>query len=293
MNEQELTEMAMLKSQADTKNLERRNDAEKVQENVVPDAVNNSSKIEEPKEPKEPEIDVVTGEDIAKYKFKVKLGANKTVRFRNWTGKTKKEFKHMIENLSDVDSLDMDETMDILLRDYIYDSEMYFSETEQQYMILKIREVSLSDKVEYHSACPECNEIQKISSNIDKVYKYTESKFPKKNKQLDIEYIDIETQNLLDTQWENIKYSPNYDNITTKSDVEIAMHIKKENTSSLEILDMIDEMTLSDIEILMNGLHECASKMEMGVEEYCENPKCRKKVYFATDEIPDVFEELL
>lgn len=302
MTEEELTRMAILKAQAD------KNDAGKVMERTelaapktepIPSPVKEKpvKAAKETKEVKEAPVqesnlNPETGEDLSKYKFSVVLGKEKEIKFTNWTGKTKKVFKKLVENITDIDQLDLDQTMAVLLREYMLDYDTYLSDVEQQFLLIKMREASLDDKFDFISNCPNCNHEQEIQSTIKDTFHFAPGQYPIKNEELDIEFVDITDQTSLESAVERITSSPMYDGITTKADVEVAMHIKtSDNKSPEQVLDMIDELDLKTLNEILDKLSDAAPKMEMYSNRVCKG--CTQKVDFETEEIPDVFEELL
>ncbi len=242
--------------------------------------------------------DDVSDLDIIKkeYPFEVQLGITKAVHFKPWTGRTKKEFNKLISDTNDVEELNIDRTMKILIRDYIFEKDIYLSDIEYQYLLLRLRDESLSDECQFESMCPECNEMKTISAKTSEVYRFVPSQYPKEDSEIGVTYIDINSDSDFEKQVSEITDSKDYDGITTGTDIEVAMHIKKDQKTPLEILDMIDNTTLKNLTKMMENLRGTAPSLEMYKEDNCTNRECKmygKSVKYYTDDIPDVFSELI
>ena len=138
------------------------------------------------------------------------------------------------------------------------------------------------------SKCESCNEEQEIRSTVKETFRYKPSKFPKVTK--DMTFVDIESRSFLLDTVDQIKESADYDGITSDADIEIALHIDKDGKTPLEILDYMD---LKSIKTMMSTLEKISPSMDMYVERACKNANCREKGKFYTDDIPDIFSEIL
>ncbi len=182
LSEKELTQMAILKSQGNTQRENRREEinearptqpqskapikeSPKVQKEVK---AQKDTKDTKDTNPKVSDLDVIKKE----YPFEINLGKDKSVHFKPWTGRTKKEFNKLIEDTSDVEDLNIDRTMKILIRDYIFEKDIYLSDIEQQYLLLRLRDESLSDECSFTSLCPECNTPKDINAKTKDVYRF-------------------------------------------------------------------------------------------------------------------------
>ena len=279
MTEEELTQMAILKAKALANETPKNIKIEKSTNEVVSEPVVEAT----------PEvINIETGTPIVEYSHSITFGIDKEIKFNNWTGRTKKIFKKIAED----DSANLDGALDVLIRNYINNKDIYLSDVEQQYLILKLREVSLSDKFQYDSECPECGEIQTIESTIQETFRLKPANYPKYNEILKLTFVDIKNQDDLEDKIKEIQNAQDYDGITTRGDIEVAMHIKTNDSKSpQEILDMFDEMDLKSLNEILDELSNCAPSFESYNERVCKG--CSKTVKFYTDEIPDVFSELL
>ncbi len=269
MTEQELTEAAILKAKTGKQEVQSKP---------------NPAKKEQADETIKPKV------DIKKYPFNVKLGKNKEVNFKPWTGKTKKKFKKLFVGVEDMSDVDFAGIIKVLIRDNISNKDLYISETEQQYLTALLRKESIGDGFEFSAACNHCNEEQKIKTSISETVKYKMNNYPTLID--DVEYCDIESNTKLTEVIENITNSADYDGLTSESDIEFAMHIKiPDNDNPLGVLDYLDDMPLRDLEVIVKNSKEAAGEFTMSVDKTCVH--CGKKAEFIASEIPGLFESLL
>ena len=287
--EEELTQMAILKAESLKKNLPEEQIPEKEQpiqpqpkkqKNIVNDVHSETKNNNKTVKPLEENIQ-------EKYKYKVDLGNNKTVHYTNWTGKTKKVFNKLIETKGE--DISVDDISETLIREYIQEQDIYLSPLEEQYLIVKIRDVSLSTKYTFVSECPNCSEVQEITDSTKNIFKFKKSKFPQKIN--GIEYVDIPSNSVFKKTVHEIQNSPTYDGLSTQADIEIAMHLKIDNKTPQEVMDYIDTLSLKEIEEILSNLSKISSDLKMGTEKTCK--KCSQKGFFECDEIPNVFVELV
>ncbi len=297
MTEAEKTEMAILKAKADQKTKSQieqsKTQEKKAQEKIQADELLNKpkeSKIEpkietkEPKKPKEPKV------DKNKFPYEVKLGENKIVNYKPWTGKTKKKFKKLFEHLENPEDIDFKGVIRILIRDNIDTPNLYISDDEQQYLTALIRKVSIQDDFEFSGVCDYCGAEQTIKTKISNAIKYRPNKFPQTKG--GVVFKDIESYDYLIDVVDDIINSDDYDGLTTEADIEFALHLELDkSTSPLEVLDKIDEMPLNQLDVLMNTIEDMSSDMKIKEEKTCK--ECSKKSEFSSSEIPGLFESLL
>ncbi len=239
------------------------------------------------------QIKVATTEpkdQLSKYPFNVKLGKNKEVNFKPWTGKTKKKFKKLFNFLTQEDDVPYKEIIQILIYDNISDSEIFIDTHEQQYLLSLMRKESLRNSFEFEGNCKHCHEPQTIKSTMTESILYKESNFPFKYSD-ELTFVDIPNRTLSESIFENIQNANDYDGLTVMTDVEMVLHFKYKNEKTpLEILDILDDTNLKELTNIQEALDTCSSKMELGVTKVCV--ECGKESKFVTDEIPDLFESL-
>lgn len=281
MTEAEKTEAAILKAKAD-----------KITSPRIEKKVAKAEEVKISDVKKVAQEDQTKQVDIKKYPFNVKLGKNKEVNFKPWTGKTKKKFRKLFIGLEEIEDLDLDKVVQVLIRDNLSNSDIYLSDIEQQYLTALLRKESLEDEFEYDAECEHCEQKQHIKTSVTDSVSYRPNLFPSKNEALNIEYIDIESNSFLLKVIDEVIDANDYDGLTTAGDVDMALHLKiKDTNTPLETLDAIDDMPLKDLQVLLDGYDLAKSEMIMNVEKNCT--MCGKSSTFKAAEIPGLFENLL
>lgn len=279
MTEEELTQAAILKAQA-VKKEEDRLDTEIAEDMKTVQAEVKSEEIISEAEP-EPKLE---------YPFNVQLGKSKNINFKTWTGKTKKKLKKLLSE-SNSEEEAFREMINILIKEHIDQPEIYLSDLEQQYLVLMMRKQSLSDKFEFDGECEACGNYQDVQSVIDVAITYTPNTYPQTFDAQGISFIDIESDSNLRKISDDYMISDNYDGLTTEGDIEIAMHISKDNLSPIEIMNWLDTLTLKSLKEVMSGLSECSSNITIAAEDFCT--ECNYKRKFTAEDLPNVFSDLL
>lgn len=228
--------------------------------------------------------------DIKKYPFNVKLGKNKEVNFKPWTGKTKKKFTKLFTGVTDLNDVDLNQVVKVLILDNLSEDDIYLSEAEQQYIMALLRRESIDDKFEFEDYCEHCTALQKIKTTITESGKYVKNNFP-----VEIDSIifkDIKSQKELDKITKDILEADDYDGLTTKRDIETALCIDfKENLNVLQTLDRIDDLDLKTLTKVLDDFRDSSSSIETSVTKECT--ECNKESKFTTSEIPGLYETLM
>jgi hypothetical protein len=298
MTQEELTQIAVLKAKAEKKIQDERkrriaetpNELEKISESETQEKSDSELDILEPK------TQPYQNED---YPYEIVLGENKSFRFNVWTGLTKKKLKKITNDIKEDEYQTLEnfnKVLDVIIYDHIDNPDLYMSEVEQQYVALKIRSVSIDDKILFHGICPACKELNEVQTNISSNLWYEEIKYPKTNEQLEIEYVDIESKSDFENKVSEYIDDIDYDDLTTESDIEMAMHIKKlypdgAVMSYNEILDWMDTLDLKNLKIVLSDLADCSAKLKLEAEHTCDS--CGETHVFETIEMPNVFAEIL
>jgi hypothetical protein len=222
----------------------------------------------------------------------IRLGENKIVTIRPWTGKTKKKFRKIFEFVENPEDIDFERVVDVLLYASLNKGkdEIYLNEGEQQFLISVLTTKSIDDKMESTGMCPKCSAENKFKINVLQSTYYKENEFPQ-NYNKDIDFVDIKSFEDLTQTIEKITQSDEYDGITTGKDIETAMHIKVKDLSTEEIIEYLDNMGLKDIEKLMNSLEDILPHCELKSTQICKS--CGQKSEFTVDFTASMFEALL
>ncbi len=284
MTEAEKTEIAILKAKAEKQNnLRRAEETKESKKTTSPlektvEADENSKKVNE----KLP--------DIKNYPFEVQLGKEKSVRFKPWTGKTRKKFTKLFKDVKSMDDVNLKQVIQILITDNIEDKDAYLSDIEQQYILSLLRKESIEDKFNFDGYCEHCGEMQNIKTKVSEVNKYTKNNFPIEIN--NIIYKDIDSKSTLDKNVKDIIEKEDYDGLTTEYDVEVALHIDfKDGKNPLETLDYMDSLPINTLdEVLLQYLNN-SSKFEMNITKVCN--KCSMESLYKTTEIPGLYQSLL
>jgi len=228
----------------------------------------------------------------------VKLGKNKTVKIKPWTGKTKKKFRKIFEYVENPEDIDFEQVMNVLLYSHIDlkdpKKEIYLNEGEQQLLISILTDKSINNVLSIDTECPECNNINNLNINILDSTLYKENTLPVKfikDDKNDIEFVDISSLDELKQEIKNIMESEDYDGITTPIDIETAMHIKKNDLSTENIIDYLDDLSIKEVDSLMNSLNENLPQTKITKKHKCEY--CNKISIFNVEIIQSIFESLL
>jgi len=234
-------------------------------------------------------VEIIELPDIELSANKIKLGENKIVTIKPWTGKTKKKIRKIFEYVENPEDVDFIAIMKTLIYDYVSE-DVYLNEGEQQYLLSKIRDISISDKIHADVECPNCAQLNTISTSSSEFIHYKENELPFKYKN-DISFIDIESLKLFEDNCKEILESDEYDGITTETDIETAMHLIIKTYTTKEIIDYLDELPLKDTSELMENLRTKLPRCNMYFEKTCK--KCKTNQKFPIDITEDIFESLL
>lgn len=222
--------------------------------------------------------------DIFENAKTVNLGSNKIIKIIPWKGKTKKDFvkifKEKQEKVSEVDIINT------LILPYINKPELYYSAQEIQYILTQIREISISDKIDFSIVCDGCSKNIDISTTLDDMYTYTPHKFN--------EIID-------DIKWRDLRSSNSFISLCSQypeeiqTDVYLMSHIEKYHdiiiTNFDDIIEICDNLSIDEINKLSSDFSKIDSKFEMKNNIKCQHCNLEKKYNF--DIIPSFFDPLL
>ena len=219
----------------------------------------------------------------------IKLGKNKIVTIKPWTGKTKKKIRKFFEGVENPEDIDFIAVIKTLLYDYIKE-DVYLNEGEQQYLLMKIREISIDTGVDSSVECPICYTENQINTTTDKIIHYKENQLPFQFNE-NIELIDIESLTSLEKEYNNFVEDDDYDGITTLGDVESALHIKIQDKNLKEVIDYLDNASIKETQDIFNKLRDLLPKCELYYSKVCKN--CNDEVKFEIDVTESIFESLL
>ena len=222
-------------------------------------------------------------------KNQVILGKNKKVTIKPWTGKTKKKVRKFFEFAESPEEIDFKEVIKTLIYDYV-NEDIYLNDDEQQYILSKIKDISLSDDIDALTYCPICSAENTFKTRSDLFLHYKENELPFKYNE-EIEFVDIISLKDFDSEVKNIMESEDYDGITTEKDIETAMFIKIKDKNTEQVIEYLDDLPLNKTQEIIKVLNEKLPKTEMYINRRCTS--CNTEVDFTIDITKPIFESLL
>jgi len=291
MTEEELTQMALLKAQADKLkenrepvNIKATQETQATQETPKPQETKKTEveNIQETENTEETKV-----EEQKEFPETIVLGPNKSINYKLWTGKTRRSFTSLLKDIENPDELDTEDALEILLYDNL-EGDPYLTDIEEQRILLEIRRKSIDTMFEVTGTCEKCGTQEIFIKDINEIYHFTENTFPgEKN---GVKFKDIPTRSMLIQETRKIMDDIYYDGITNETDVEIALHIDN-GKDTKQTLEWIDDLPILKLKQVMEDLSSFAPQMEPWVEHDCS--KCKTKTKYWTENLPDIFEEIL
>jgi len=233
-----------------------------------------SQETEETEEPKSSENSL-----------ELKLGPNKSVGISPWKAKAKKEFVKIFKAKGD--KVTEKDVLDILVYPYIDDIKQFYSSAELQYIMTKIREISIKDRdVNFTIECSTCKEDIDVDMDIYDLVHYKETLIPtiKEN----IEWVDPESSDIIEkTLLDNEEEPPDV--------IMLGLNIKSINGQEIknieEFLEIYDELDMNEISKIENTWKEITPSFSIYSTLKCD--KCENSNEYYFDIIPGFFDPLL
>jgi DNA-directed RNA polymerase subunit RPC12/RpoP len=216
---------------------------------------------------------------MEEYNFKTDV-RGKEVKFRKWKVKDKKKF---VSN-----SKDPRVVKDALVYDCIEDKNLALSEEEYKYLLFKIRETSLTSKVEFLFTCKDCNTEFDFVANLDEIMQPTFK-----------EYGSIEVNGKI-FEMGNIRNRDFYEQLITSNAeasekllADFILHIKSfdDNTGFTfdQMVEKIDDLDVEDFEKVFEKWEEMRFKVDNTYPVKC--PNCGSEELYEFDALPGFFPE--
>ena len=215
----------------------------------------------------------------------VKLGKEKEIEISPWKTRTKKDFIKAMKDKKSIDGLDEEEILNILLYPYIEPKDIYLNDAEKQYLIVKIRDISMKSEIDFSIKCSSCGEIIDVSCNILDMVDYSPNKYEILHN--DILWTDIE--NKYELQKNKMKYQD-----YLPQTIEMLSHIKKYKNKEVtleEMVELYEDFDLSESDKIVEDYNKIKSKLELRLEVKCD--KCNSKDTYYFETIPKLFDPLL
>lgn len=217
--------------------------------------------------------------------MKVTLGKGKEVEITSWKAKHKKQFIKLIEEKGE--NMTGEDVAEVLIRQNIDKSQIFLSPDEAQYLLIKIKELSLGGEVDFSMECDneECNKTFEVNLTLDAITHYTPSNYSEMDT---ITWRDIPSQAIFQKVCAE---NPN----ELDADIELILHIDAINGEQTidfkTTLDLIDDMDIRDVTEINSQFMSVMAFLEMGSKIKC--PHCGYEDDYQFDVIPNFFEELL
>jgi succinate dehydrogenase flavin-adding protein (antitoxin of CptAB toxin-antitoxin module) len=238
-----------------------------------------------------PESEIQKGELSPKSETKkdneVILGPNKKVTITPWTGKTRKKFRKIFENVQSPEDINFKAVIQILLYDHI-NEDVFLNEGEQQLLLSEIKKISLSDTIKDTINCYVCDIPIEVKEKLDDVVEYKENRLPHQFK--DITFRDVSNQKEIDDILENMYENKKYDGISEEPDIIFASHIEMKDKDIFDIINYLDDLPLKDLTEIVTNLKEYMPECKIESEVSCT---CGNKDIYPLDITKEIFESLM
>lgn len=216
---------------------------------------------------------------------KLALGPRKFVGIKPWKAKAKKDFVKIFKAKGDKTS--EKDILDVLVFPYIDNKDIFYSSAELQYMLVKIRELSIKDdSLDFIVECNSCKHDIEVQTVIDDLIDYKETLMPTEKNNIfwqDPSSIAYAGEKLLEFSKE------------PPSIVMMGMNIKSYRGQEVhnipEFIEIYDNLDMDEAQQLEDDWNEIISKFELSKSITCNN--CNKTIKYVFDVIPGFFDPLL
>jgi len=249
----------------------------------TPETKVSQAEVAEPKKPKTPKEPKIKAQNKLQDNQR-KLG-ERVVTLKAWAGKTKKKFKKEFEFAESMEDVDLKKIIEILVYDQI-EEDYQLAETELQYLLSELKEMSIGKDIECDSACKQCGTTNKLQTTTD-VGVFVCDTLPAKHKEWNF-------KNIKRTEFTKAKNAimnaDDFDGLSTEADIELACKITKEDKTPAQMIDTIDDTPLKELTEMMDEYVKHLATFEIKVEKTCTS--CQNEVMFDVDIITGIFETM-
>lgn len=212
------------------------------------------------------------------------LGKDKEVTITPWKAKTKKEFIKLFNGEQELKEEDL---ISVLIMPSIDRKEAFYTTDEIQYILTQLKSLSVGDSVDFSMDCEKCKTNFDIHLSIGDIVNYRPSNYGVSE---NVIWRDIPTKQIFD---DAVKNFPD----EAVGEIEMLLHIsayKGVTTTSLEqILEVYNDMTISESQSLIDEYLEVRPLIELSSKLTCTNPDCGQSDDYDFDIIPGFFDELM
>ncbi len=213
-----------------------------------------------------------------KYEYSAKI-RDTEVKYRKWKVKDKKKF---------MNSEDKRDLRDALVYDCLEDKTITLSEDEYKYILMKIRETSLEDKVHYTFKCVKCEQLYDFDADLNTIMS---GEF--------LPYGDIIYKDHIFTM-SSLKNREFYEGAIDAADskdekylIDFILHINAYNDndgySFQQLNEIMNELDADVFEKIIVKWEEMRFKLNNIYEVQC--PHCNNVELFEFDDLPGFFPE--
>jgi len=112
----------------------------------------------------------------ASYDCEAVIG-DKKIKFKQWTAKEERKYLMAMENEKTevTDKL----VFDLLILPCIEDKNLVLSVSEQKFLLIEIRKISISESFSDSITCEDCGEVKEVNIKIDDILSYEKAKYEK------------------------------------------------------------------------------------------------------------------
>ena len=216
----------------------------------------------------------------------LQLGPDRIVTLSPWNGKTKKKFKKLFEFVEDPSDIDLKRVMEVLIYDHVKE-DFLLSDAEQQYILTILKEISISNNIEFTSICPGCEQENKLTCTTKETI-YTDNMLPQVYKEISFINPGLEETKQVIKEFMD---DDDYDGLTNETDIETASRIKIKDLKTKQVIEYLDNLAIKDVQDIMNKLDSYLPTIEQKFTTECK--KCQTEQTFEIDMITGLFEDLL
>jgi DNA-directed RNA polymerase subunit RPC12/RpoP len=221
-------------------------------------------------------VENTTENNVTTTYTEVDLG-HKIVHIRKWKSKDRKAFKKIFTDKTDENTIDQ-KIVNTLVRTCVQE-DVALTYEELQYILIKIRELSISPSFDFEYKCKKCNTNNKSTHEIKDIITFTSAPF----EDITVDNLHLELQEIQNAKiyFEKSKQDEFDENM------ELAFHIKKINDKFAkfdDVVDMFDDMDVDKLDVILEQYNKMAFKLKNDKSFKCED--CGHIQKFEFDEIP-------
>ncbi len=215
----------------------------------------------------------------------VKLTETKSVQIRPWKGGDRKKFKKLIRT----EGSEITEKMvtDLLVYGCIVNGDsIALTSSELKYILAKIREISVSDIIEFTWTCEECEHENNESLTFDELYSpkignYSTTQLQGKS----IKFGEIKNAKFYKTHISKVEEESNI--------VDMVLHIDSvddgQDFTLDSLLEWMDDISTKEQDRLYNEYQAMSFNITEVKKFKCKNKDCDHEEDYNFEEIPDFF----